>query len=336
MPGCCRRRWRARSRPSRRPVSREAAAAHSVGAGAPLHRRRAALRHEPRRAHPREPSARDRGGGARAARARSRNASRRAAHAISGLPERARRGGAGRGGTRLASVAAAAAASRRATSCIACPATSPISVSSKLLFPRARVVHCQRDELDTALVLLRRRLGRSALAFGASLPRYRRVHARASPPHGTLAQRAAHAIFEMSYETLIADPESQVRARSRRSSACPGTTDCLRFHDSRRATAASRACAATHLRQLARAVPPLRARSSSRCARCSARAELGARPCAASADYGLLCARYGHGDSHDERGCFGSTDVPERAAGFREARTQDAAHAGAGGATPAP
>ena len=106
----------------------------------------------------------------------------------------------------------------------------------ELLFPRARVVHCVRDELDSGLSCFSRDSVDPALAFGASL-------------HGigvmTLAHRRLMAhwrkalrvpIFEVAYEALVADPEREIRALTS-FLGLPWTAACLRFHESKRAHA---------------------------------------------------------------------------------------------------
>jgi len=135
----------------------------------------------------------------------------------------------------------------------------------ELLFPRARVVHCQRDELDTALSCFAEDSVDPALAFGASLrgiAAYTLAHRRLMA-HWRSVLRTP--IFEIAYETLIAAPESQVRALTT-FLGLPWHDDCLRFHDSRRATAASQVRALRPIydsslgrsRRYARELEPLR------------------------------------------------------------------------------
>jgi hypothetical protein len=108
----------------------------------------------------------------------------------------------------------------------------------ELLFPRARVVHCVRDDLDTALSCFSRDSVDPALAFSASL---RGIGAM------TLAHRRLMThwrevlrvpIFEVAYEALVAAPEREIRALMS-FLGLPWTEACLRFHESKRAQAAN-------------------------------------------------------------------------------------------------
>jgi len=101
----------------------------------------------------------------------------------------------------------------------------------ELLFPRARVVHCQRDELDTGLSCFSEDTSDPALAHGASLRgigEFTLAHRRLMA-HWRAVLRVP--IFEVSYDRLVADPASEVRAL-KSFLGLPWQEDCLRFYES--------------------------------------------------------------------------------------------------------
>jgi tetratricopeptide (TPR) repeat protein len=107
------------------------------------------------------------------------------------------------------------------------------------LFPRARVVHCRRDPIDTCLSCyvqdFARQLpcGPDLAALGAHYRDYERLMAH-------LAPLLPLPVFELRYEELTADPEGVSR---RLVAFCGLDWDdrCLRFHETRRAVATASA-----------------------------------------------------------------------------------------------
>jgi tetratricopeptide (TPR) repeat protein len=100
-----------------------------------------------------------------------------------------------------------------------------------LLFPRARVVHCQRDELDTALSCFSADSGDPARAHTATLrgiAAFTLAHRRLTA-HWRAVLRAP--IFEASYDRLVVDPAGEVRAL-KSFLGLPWHEDCLRFYES--------------------------------------------------------------------------------------------------------
>lgn len=101
-------------------------------------------------------------------------------------------------------------------------------------FPNAKIIHCQRDPMDTCFSMLQMHLGggsQHAYSFDQRhLGEYYRFY------HAFLAEwdeRCPGAIYSLSYEALIADTEGQVRALL---DYCSLDFDsaCLEFHQSER------------------------------------------------------------------------------------------------------
>jgi tetratricopeptide (TPR) repeat protein len=83
---------------------------------------------------------------------------------------------------------------------------------AELLFPRARVVHCVRDEMDTALSCYAQDSTDRALAFSGSfagIAAYLRAHRRLMAHWRAVLHTP---IYELSYETLVTEPAREVRA----------------------------------------------------------------------------------------------------------------------------
>jgi hypothetical protein len=102
----------------------------------------------------------------------------------------------------------------------------------KLVFPRAHVVHIQRDPLDTCLSIFKRNFeagNENAYALADIAGEYRR-HRRAMQ-----AWRAVMPgeIVEVSYEALATDPQAQIR-RLIAGVGLAWDPDCLRFDQSAR------------------------------------------------------------------------------------------------------
>jgi hypothetical protein len=82
----------------------------------------------------------------------------------------------------------------------------------ELLFPRARVVHCVRDELDVALSCYAQDSSDPWFAFSGSFPGIA-AHLRAHRRIMAHWRSALHTpIYEVSYEALVAEPAREVRA----------------------------------------------------------------------------------------------------------------------------
>jgi len=101
------------------------------------------------------------------------------------------------------------------------------------VFPRARIIHCRRDALDTCFSAYSRlfvgnweftydlgELGRFYRGYHALMARWREVL-----PSGTL--------LEIDYEALVADPETEMR-RALEFLGLPWHEACLRFFETRR------------------------------------------------------------------------------------------------------
>jgi tetratricopeptide (TPR) repeat protein len=101
------------------------------------------------------------------------------------------------------------------------------------IFPRARIIHCRRDPLDTCFSIYSR-LFLGTLDFSyelAELGRYYRDY------HALMAHWRAHlprhAFMDMDYESLVAAPEQQTR-RMLQFLDLPWDEACMRFFDSGR------------------------------------------------------------------------------------------------------
>jgi hypothetical protein len=101
-----------------------------------------------------------------------------------------------------------------------------------ILFPKARIVHCQRDPIDTCLSCYMQNFAQ--IPFATSLSTlvevyrlYQRImqHWRATLP--------TSAIYELSYETFVRQPEESVRKLT---DFCgiPFEDTCVRFHENHR------------------------------------------------------------------------------------------------------
>jgi tetratricopeptide (TPR) repeat protein len=101
----------------------------------------------------------------------------------------------------------------------------------ELLFPRARVIHCERDALDTCVSIYFRDIpglpeNRDLAALGERYRAYRELMRRWQRLLGLR-------IFTLRYEALIADPEPTARALLE-FCGLPWDERCLRFHESAR------------------------------------------------------------------------------------------------------
>jgi tetratricopeptide (TPR) repeat protein len=106
----------------------------------------------------------------------------------------------------------------------------------ELVFPRARIVHCARDELDAGLSAFTRDSVDPALGYAASLRgigsftlAHRRVMA-----HWRATLRTP--IYELRYEALVREPAREIRGLTN-FLGLPWHEGCVRFHESRRAAA---------------------------------------------------------------------------------------------------
>lgn len=101
-----------------------------------------------------------------------------------------------------------------------------------VLFPRARVIHCVRDPLDTALSCYFNNIV-GVHAFADTLPavgRWHRSHDRVMRHWASILDLD---LLEVRYEDLVADPERHTR-RLVDHLGLPWEPACLRFHENRR------------------------------------------------------------------------------------------------------
>jgi tetratricopeptide (TPR) repeat protein len=106
----------------------------------------------------------------------------------------------------------------------------------ELLFPRALVVHCARDELDAALSAFTRDSIDPALGYAGSLrgiAAFTHAHRRVMA-HWRATLRTP--IYELRYEALVREPEREVRGLTN-FLGLTWNEGCVRFHESRRAAA---------------------------------------------------------------------------------------------------
>ena len=109
-----------------------------------------------------------------------------------------------------------------------------------LMFPRARIIHCRRDPVDTCLSCYQR-LFTSYLPYSfdlTELGEYYRLYERLMAHwHAVLP---AGRILDVEYENTVSDPEASVR-RILDFCGLPFESACLEFHDTQRAVATASA-----------------------------------------------------------------------------------------------
>jgi hypothetical protein len=102
-----------------------------------------------------------------------------------------------------------------------------------LMFPRAVILHCIRDPVETCLACWRQLFATGAETlydFADIGAEYRRVAEIMDHWRGVLPGR----VIEVSYEQLIATPETQIRWLVTRACGLAWDPACLRFHQTER------------------------------------------------------------------------------------------------------
>ena len=103
-----------------------------------------------------------------------------------------------------------------------------------LMFPQATILHAARDPVDTGLACWRQlfasgnetlydlaEIGAEELRHAAMMEHWRKV--------------LPHRVVEVRYEDIVADPEASIRWLVTEVCGLPWASDCLRFHETRRA-----------------------------------------------------------------------------------------------------
>ncbi|RLB63892.1 MAG: sulfotransferase, partial [Deltaproteobacteria bacterium] len=103
-----------------------------------------------------------------------------------------------------------------------------------ILLPKAKIVHCQRDPMDTCLSLYKNMFGTASHQWSYDLKdlgRYYQLYQGLMAHwHRTLPGK----IYDIQYEQLVADPERQIRDLLNYCEL-PFDPACLSFHESDRA-----------------------------------------------------------------------------------------------------
>lgn len=99
------------------------------------------------------------------------------------------------------------------------------------MFPKARVVHCRRDPLDTCVSCLRTRFDDPNLSFGLSELGW--FYGYYEGFMDFWGEEVGDAITELRYEDLVREPRERIAALLA-ALDLPWSEECLRFHDNAR------------------------------------------------------------------------------------------------------
>jgi tetratricopeptide (TPR) repeat protein len=137
-----------------------------------------------------------------------------------------------------------------------------------LLFPHARIVHCRRDPMDTALSLYFQNFAHAATAWSYDLEAIADVYGEYRRLMRHWRENLPLALFDLRYEELVAEPERETR-RLLDFLGLPFDPACLRHQEQRRAVGTASVWqvrqplyrhAVGRWRRYARQLEPLRAR----------------------------------------------------------------------------
>ncbi len=101
------------------------------------------------------------------------------------------------------------------------------------LFPDARIIHCQRNTMDTGLSCFRNHFVSDQLGFTCDLTDLGRYIQRYLELMEYWNQSKMENIYKIHYETLVTEPEREVR-NLLKFCKLPFETSCLTFHENRR------------------------------------------------------------------------------------------------------
>jgi hypothetical protein len=113
------------------------------------------------------------------------------------------------------------------------------------MFPQAKIVHCRRDPMDTALSCYKTYFEAGAVPFSYDLQNLGIIYRHYEKLMKHWRKLLPGWIFDIDYERLTSGPETQVRELLD-FVGLPFETKCLAFHESKRVT---RTASATQVRQ---------------------------------------------------------------------------------------
>ncbi len=103
----------------------------------------------------------------------------------------------------------------------------------RLALPKARIIHCKRDPIDTCLSCYRRLFARGSQGYSYDLRELGLEYLRYARLMAHWQKVAPGAVHELQYEDLIADQEGETR-RLLAFCGLPFEDACLRFHETER------------------------------------------------------------------------------------------------------